>query len=51
MVAGVSVTALLVYSDLRVVVISNGQPPEVLIKMNSVIRRIDLTCKLFAPIL
>ncbi|KAJ8647684.1 hypothetical protein MRB53_000707 [Persea americana] len=33
-----------------VVVISNGQPPETLTKMNSVIRRIDLTCKLFAPV-
>ncbi|XP_058110463.1 solute carrier family 40 member 1-like isoform X2 [Magnolia sinica] len=33
-----------------VVVISNGQPPEVLTKMNSVIRRIDLICKLFAPV-
>lgn len=34
----------------RVVVISNGQPPEVLTKMNSVIRRIDLVCKLLAPV-
>ncbi|XP_008782583.1 solute carrier family 40 member 1 isoform X1 [Phoenix dactylifera] len=33
-----------------VVVISNGQPPEVLTKMNSVIRRIDLVCKLLAPV-
>ncbi|KAI5662989.1 hypothetical protein M9H77_22312 [Catharanthus roseus] len=33
-----------------VVVISEGQPPGVLTKMNSVIRRIDLVCKLFAPV-
>ncbi|XP_020085847.1 solute carrier family 40 member 1-like isoform X1 [Ananas comosus] len=33
-----------------VVVISGGQPPEVLTKMNSVIRRIDLICKLLAPV-
>ncbi|KAL0450952.1 UNVERIFIED_CONTAM: Solute carrier family 40 member 2 [Sesamum latifolium] len=33
-----------------VVVISEGQPPEVLTKMNSMIRRIDLSCKLFAPV-
>ncbi|KAL6011927.1 hypothetical protein ACLOJK_002393 [Asimina triloba] len=33
-----------------VVVISSGQPPETLTKMNSVIRRIDLICKLFAPV-
>ncbi|KAF5179160.1 Solute carrier family 40 member [Thalictrum thalictroides] len=33
-----------------VVVISNGQPPEALTRMNSVIRRIDLVCKLFAPV-
>ncbi|KAL0338113.1 UNVERIFIED_CONTAM: Solute carrier family 40 member 2 [Sesamum angustifolium] len=33
-----------------VVVISEGQPPEVLIKMNSMIKRIDLSCKLFAPV-
>uniref|UniRef100_A0A5B6YZR1 Solute carrier family 40 member n=1 Tax=Davidia involucrata TaxID=16924 RepID=A0A5B6YZR1_DAVIN len=33
-----------------VVVISEGQPPGVLTKMNSVIRRIDLICKLFAPV-
>lgn len=33
-----------------VVVMSNGQPPEVLTKMNSVIRRIDLICKLLAPV-
>ncbi|KAH6776814.1 iron regulated 2 [Perilla frutescens var. frutescens] len=33
-----------------VVVISEGQSPGVLTKMNSVIRRIDLTCKLFAPV-
>ncbi|KAL3617433.1 hypothetical protein CASFOL_037754 [Castilleja foliolosa] len=34
-----------------VVVISEGQPPEFLTKMNSIIRRIDLTCKLFAPVI
>ncbi|XP_042015608.1 solute carrier family 40 member 2-like [Salvia splendens] len=34
-----------------VVVISEGQSPGVLTKMNSVIRRIDLICKLFAPVL
>ncbi|KAG0481154.1 hypothetical protein HPP92_011686 [Vanilla planifolia] len=34
-----------------VVVISNGQRPEVLTRMNSIIRRIDLICKLFAPVL
>ncbi|KAL1808110.1 hypothetical protein ACET3Z_025100 [Daucus carota] len=33
-----------------VVVISEGQPPEVLTNMNSIIRRIDLICKLFAPV-
>ncbi|XP_043815626.1 solute carrier family 40 member 2 isoform X2 [Manihot esculenta] len=33
-----------------VVVISEGQPPGVLTNMNSVIRRIDLTCKLLAPV-
>ncbi|KAI3474255.1 hypothetical protein Pfo_029043 [Paulownia fortunei] len=33
-----------------VVVISEGQPPGVLTKMNSIIRRIDLSCKLFAPV-
>jgi len=32
-------------------VIAEGQPPEVLTKMNSVIRRIDLTCKLLAPVI
>ncbi|GAY32154.1 hypothetical protein CUMW_000870 [Citrus unshiu] len=32
-----------------VVVISEGHPPEALTKMNSIIRRIDLTCKLLAP--
>lgn len=31
--------------------ISEGQSPGVLTKMNSVIRRIDLICKLFAPVL
>ncbi|KAK9168008.1 hypothetical protein Syun_000148 [Stephania yunnanensis] len=34
-----------------VVVIANGQSPEILTRMNSVIRRIDLICKLFAPVL
>ncbi|KAI3414484.1 Solute carrier family 40 protein [Psidium guajava] len=33
-----------------VVVISEGHPPETLTQMNSVIRRIDLVCKLFAPV-
>ncbi|XP_042486947.1 solute carrier family 40 member 2-like [Macadamia integrifolia] len=33
-----------------VVVISNGKSPEVQTNMNSVIRRIDLTCKLLAPV-
>ncbi|KAM7263032.1 hypothetical protein ACFE04_000715 [Oxalis oulophora] len=33
-----------------VVVISEGHPPEKLTKMNSVIRRIDLSCKLLAPV-
>ncbi|ONK67871.1 uncharacterized protein A4U43_C05F4670 [Asparagus officinalis] len=33
-----------------VVVISNGQPLETLTEMNSVIRRIDLICKLCAPV-
>ncbi|KAH7866627.1 hypothetical protein Vadar_022888 [Vaccinium darrowii] len=32
------------------VVISEGQPPEVLTQLNSVIRRIDLICKLGAPV-
>ncbi|XP_028767576.1 solute carrier family 40 member 2-like [Neltuma alba] len=32
------------------VVISEGQPPELLTQMNSVTRRIDLTCKLLAPV-
>ncbi|XP_027336740.1 solute carrier family 40 member 2-like [Abrus precatorius] len=32
-------------------VISEGQPPEMLTKMNSVTRRIDLTCKLLAPVI
>lgn len=35
----------------RVVVISEGHPPGQLTKMNSVIRRIDLICKLFAPVI
>ncbi|KAL6520673.1 hypothetical protein OROMI_032233 [Orobanche minor] len=34
-----------------VVVISEGQSPGVLTRMNSIIRRIDLICKLFAPVL
>lgn len=34
----------------RVVVISEGRPPGVLTQINSVIRRIDLICKLFAPV-
>ncbi|XP_048235845.1 solute carrier family 40 member 2 isoform X1 [Ricinus communis] len=33
-----------------VVVISEGHPPTVLTEMNSIIRRIDLTCKLLAPV-
>nr|CCM80483.1 Ireg1 protein [Psychotria gabriellae] len=33
-----------------VVVISDGQPPGVLSKMNATIRRIDLICKLVAPV-
>ncbi|MCL7037489.1 hypothetical protein MKW94_002304 [Papaver nudicaule] len=86
MVAGVTVTWLLVHSSLRltgiamcvslivltnisgaiavlstlagtilvekewVLVISKGEAPKVLSNMNSVIRRIDLSCKLFAPV-
>ncbi|XP_015159003.1 solute carrier family 40 member 2 [Solanum tuberosum] len=34
-----------------VVVISEGHPPGLLTKMNSIIRRIDLVCKLFAPVI
>ncbi|KAG5582232.1 hypothetical protein H5410_052859 [Solanum commersonii] len=34
-----------------VVVISEGHPPGLLTKMNSIIRRIDLICKLFAPVI
>ncbi|KAG8377090.1 hypothetical protein BUALT_Bualt09G0132200 [Buddleja alternifolia] len=34
-----------------VIVISEGQPPGVLTRMNSVIRRIDLICKLCAPVI
>ncbi|KAG0514767.1 hypothetical protein BDA96_10G221700 [Sorghum bicolor] len=85
-VAGASVTALLVYDDLKatsfpvfmalvivtnvsgalaalstlagtilierewVVVISSGHPPAVLTGINSVVRRIDLSCKLLAPV-
>ncbi|KAJ9694084.1 hypothetical protein PVL29_009862 [Vitis rotundifolia] len=33
-----------------VVVMSEGHPPEVLTRMNSVLRRIDLICKLLAPV-
>ncbi|KAF8041919.1 hypothetical protein BT93_A0498 [Corymbia citriodora subsp. variegata] len=33
-----------------VVVMSEGQPPGLLTQMNSVVRRIDLICKLFAPV-
>ncbi|XP_012089746.1 solute carrier family 40 member 2 isoform X2 [Jatropha curcas] len=33
-----------------VVVISEGYPVGVLTKMNAIMRRIDLTCKLFAPV-
>ncbi|KAK3029512.1 hypothetical protein RJ639_037533, partial [Escallonia herrerae] len=33
-----------------VVVISEGHPPEALTTINSIIRRIDLICKLFAPV-
>uniref|UniRef100_A0ACD5WYD4 Uncharacterized protein n=1 Tax=Avena sativa TaxID=4498 RepID=A0ACD5WYD4_AVESA len=86
-VAGVSVTALLVFHNLKdtsfpvfvvlvvvtnvsgalaalstlagtilierewVVVICNGEPASVLTNTNSVIRRIDLSCKLLAPVL
>ncbi|KAG2691025.1 hypothetical protein I3760_09G217300 [Carya illinoinensis] len=35
----------------RVVVISEGHPPENLTKINSIIRRIDLISKLFAPVI
>lgn len=35
----------------RLLVISEGQPPELLTKMNSVTRRIDLSCKLLAPVI
>ncbi|XP_066377499.1 solute carrier family 40 member 1-like [Miscanthus floridulus] len=85
-VAGASVTALLVYDDLKatsfpvfmalvivtnvsgalaalstlagtilierewVVVISSRHPPAVLTGINSVVRRIDLSCKLLAPV-
>ncbi|KAG2606612.1 hypothetical protein PVAP13_4NG061931 [Panicum virgatum] len=85
-IAGASVTALLVYDDLKatsfpvfmalvfltnvsgalaalstlagtilierewVVVISCGHPPAVLTGINSVVRRIDLSCKLLAPV-
>ncbi|KAK3032881.1 hypothetical protein RJ639_037058 [Escallonia herrerae] len=36
--------------NFRVVVISEGHPPEALTTINSIIRRIDLICKLFAPV-
>ncbi|KAJ1416306.1 MFS transporter superfamily [Sesbania bispinosa] len=36
---------------MRLLVISEGQPPELLTKMNSVTRRIDLSCKLLAPVI
>lgn len=85
-IAGASVTALLLYDDLKatsfpifsalvvltnvsgalaalstlagtilierewVVVISSGHPPGVLTGINSVVRRIDLSCKLLAPV-
>ncbi|KAI3981040.1 hypothetical protein MKX01_036586 [Papaver californicum] len=32
------------------IVISKGKPSEVFLNMNSVIRCIDLSCKLFAPV-
>jgi iron-regulated transporter 1 len=32
-------------------VISEGHPPETLTKMNSILRRIDLICQLFGPVL
>lgn len=35
----------------RVVVISEGHPPELQTNMNAIIRRIDLVCKLFAPVI
>lgn len=35
----------------RLLVISEDQPPELLTKMNSVTRRIDLSCKLLAPVI
>ena len=35
----------------RLLVICEGQPPELLTKMNSVTRRIDLCCKLLAPVI
>uniref|UniRef100_M8BPY8 Solute carrier family 40 member n=1 Tax=Aegilops tauschii TaxID=37682 RepID=M8BPY8_AEGTA len=86
-VAGISVTVLLVYDDLKVtslpvfvalvvvtnvsgalaalstlagtilierewvVVMCGGHPPAVLTRTNSAIRRIDLSCKLLAPVL
>ncbi|TVU07880.1 hypothetical protein EJB05_41255, partial [Eragrostis curvula] len=63
--AGVSVTALLVCNFkatnfpvfLALVVVTNvvvviacGHPPAVLTRINSVVRRIDLTCNLLAPV-
>lgn len=35
----------------RLLVISEGQAPELLTKINSVTRRIDLSCKLLAPVI
>ncbi|KAL6998479.1 hypothetical protein U1Q18_008606 [Sarracenia purpurea var. burkii] len=45
-----NLTYVKLHPTYRVVVISEGQPPEILTKMNSVIRRIDLICKLLAPV-
>lgn len=41
---------MLSYINHRVVVISSGHSTETLTQMNSAIRRIDLVCKLFAPV-
>ena len=46
----VNLILLRLFSNFRVVVMSEGHPPDVLTRMNSVLRRIDLTCKLFAPV-
>ncbi|KAK6164789.1 hypothetical protein DH2020_001653 [Rehmannia glutinosa] len=40
----------LLSQNLSFMVAGEGQPPGVLTKMNSIIRRIDLSCKLFAPV-